>query len=278
MIHEKKKYIMTSSFGTRTYLEFCVGNKMAVECVLHLRRADLKWFHRHDHHRNKGQKNNNDEDDNSNNNEEDQASSSSGNPLFDEIMELLQTSILPRMFSNEIEMENAKQNRKKPSPELGPGGIPVISGEKNHDQQQRKAAGGNNKGRKRKRLTKKQLADLEREKEKLEQRKKKDIYYAFGRRGGIKLAYRLQDRNSNPAETLLYDDDDIDSNNRKKKAGKFRTLTKLSKRVLIWCYPSSGKDDDDDMMDTGTLVRPEFIPMASIFRRSQEGKQHREGG
>lgn len=233
---------------------------MVVECVVHLRRSDLEWFHRHNNHQVQEDKNG-DDDDNNNEMEKER------NPLFDEIMDLLQTSILPRNFSHEIENVNGKK-----IPELGPGGIEVTSGEKNHDQQQRKAAGGN-KGRKRKRLTKKQLADLEREKEKLEQRKNKDIYYALGRQ--VKLAYRLQEHEpkGKPAVTLLYNNSN-DNDARKEEEKKFRSLTKLSKKILIWCYPSSMDDDD---MDTGSLVRPDFIPMADLFHRSRDGNPNRDG-
>jgi len=237
-------------FGTRNFLEFRVGSNMSVECVVHLRRADLEWFNGH-----RRRRQDNDEEPVS---EQRGKKKAAHNPRLEEIKILLQTSILPRMFSSEIEIENAKQmGIKNLPPELGPGGVPVQAGEKNTEY--------NSNGRKRKRMTKKQFAEAEREKEKTEERKKKDIYYVFGKQ--VRLAYRLQDFKSKPSETLVFDN----KNSGQARDGRLRALSKVSKPILIWCFPI---DDDKDDFDSGaSLVRPQFIPMAELFRHPNQGKR-----
>jgi hypothetical protein len=210
--------------GTRTFIEVRVGASQSAEVVLHVRQADIQWFNCDDH--------------------------------FAELLSLLQTSVLPRMFAEEIEKNDAAHRKQKLPPDLGPGGIPITVGEKNTAAIA--ASNNNKKPAKRKRgLSKKKQAELKRQEEQAERDRRKnerDVYYAVS--DSLKIVYRLEGTSS--GATLLF-------GNTKKG---FRQLKRLSKRILLWCYPV----DADDNLEEGFL-RPEIIPIASIFRSSNVGKE-----
>jgi len=156
--------------GTRTYFEVRVGRYQSAEVLLHLRRSDVPWFQEN------------------------------GEVLQPELLRLLQSSVLPRLFANEIEQNHAAICHTKPPPNLGPGGVPITIGEKNTQKKKASAAkatttnNNNINDNKRKRgLSKKKQAELKRQQEEAarEQRKnEKDIYYAMGET--IRIAYRLE--------------------------------------------------------------------------------------
>ena len=87
--------------GTRTFLEVRVGRHQSVEILLHLRRCDVTWFR------------------------------TNWNVLQTEFFDLLQSSVLPRLFATEMEINDAIITNTPLPPELGPGGIPMTIGEKN---------------------------------------------------------------------------------------------------------------------------------------------------
>jgi hypothetical protein len=229
--------------GTRTYLELRVGTFHSAEVILHVRRQDLRWFNRDDH------------------------------PTA-ELFSVLQETVLPRMFANEIETSHSRQTGVKLPPPLGPGGVPIEVGETNLRQQQQQGA-----GKKRRRpLTKKQqaaeLARLKTQAEDGSSAKVKDVYYAFGT--SLQLAYRLEDDpKRKPTVTLLFrDDPQLDDERAKNKAATrkpsqtMQQLLKLSKRLVVWCYPydSTAPMDADP---PGGMLRPEMIPLADLFRLPQ---------
>lgn len=216
--------------GTRTYLELRVGSHQSVEVVLQLRRADVPWFERN------------------------------CSVLQPELFELLQTSVLPRLFASEIEENHAKITEQKPPPNLGPGGIEITIGEKNSKEQKKaRATASNNNSNKRKRgLSKKKQAELKRQQEEAarEQRtKERDVYSAVGET--IRIAYRLEAARA--GATLLFRNNN--SNGNGKTGSGFRALKKLSKRILVWCYPANAQQPVSE-----GFLRPEVLPIASLFR------------
>jgi hypothetical protein len=208
---------MTVKFlGCRTQFEVRVGRRHSVDVVLHIRREDMNRMRTAE--------------------------------KWGEVLLLLQESILPRLFHDEIEISTARLDRKKLPPDLGIGGIPVITGEKNH-LSRRKKASATDQGHQQQDPTKKH----------------KEIYYAFGK--SVKLAYRLQETKSAPSATFLVNEAAQCRNKR------YRLLSKLSKTICVWGYScdvinSSGdclEGADDVMLSAG---RPELIPTAALFRRA----------
>ena len=225
--------------GTRTYFEVRVGRFQSAEVLLHLRRSDVPWFQQN------------------------------GEVLQPELLRLLQSSVLPRLFADEIEQNHAAICHTKPPPNLGPGGVPITIGEKNTQKKKAaatKATTANNNtinDNKRKRgLSKKKQAELKRQQEEAarEQRKnEKDIYYATGET--IRIAYRLEPASASGATLLFRNDDDGDGDESSKKHAGFRALKKLSKRILVWCYPANAEQPVSE-----GFLRPEVLPIASLFR------------
>lgn len=206
----------------RTFLEVRVGDLHSAEVILHVRRDDIPWFN------------------------------SRGQAHAAELFALLQTSILPRMFGDEVEESHAAKTSDTRPPKLGPGGIPIESiGEKN------KAADETRVRAKRKRLTKKQIQSMEAEKECEQSNKTKDVYYAFGE--NILLAYRLEEAKKNTYTTLVVPKGF-------KKQRHLQELHKLSKRIVLYCY----KHDPEGILESeppgGGFPRPDMIPMSNIFR------------
>lgn len=236
--------------GTRTFLEVRVGAALqSAEVVLHVRRADISWF-------------NND---------------SKGNDyvVFQELLELLQASVLPRMFADEIEANNNAKTRHANQPlppELGPGGIPVTVGEKNSAAAAKKknAAAPHGAAKRQRVMSKAKQAALKRlaqEAERQRRSNEKDVYYAAS--AHIQIAYRLEDISSSRSSsaTLLFG---------REANGSCCQLKKLSKRILLWCYPISLDNDKGIVPTDEGFARPEFIPMASIFRAHKEDAEEEE--
>ena len=46
---------------------------------------------------------------------------------------------------------------------------------------------------------------------------------------------------------------------------KFRQLPKLSKRIVLWCYPRD-ETDEDSLIEGQGFPRPEMVPITSLFR------------
>lgn len=178
-----------------------------------------------------------------------------------QLFSLLQHHILPRMFGTELEVSHARQSGKPLPPPLGPGGIPIEVGEVNLKRQQQQQT----KKRKRQ-LSKKQLAaELQRQQENAN-KTKKDVYYAFG--SSLQLAYRLADEpKRKPPATLVFGSS--------QSSDAMQPLIKLSKRVILWCYPHDPKQPLEPD-PPGGLHRPEMISLADLFRMPQEEKQDEE--
>ena len=236
---------------TGNYLEIRVGADQCVEVLLYLRRRDLDWF--------------SDDESNTALAKGDDESSS----LFEEFLELLQDDILPRMFQEEMEESFYAANKhiKPPPKNLGPGGVAIAELNSTVDA-----------GRKRKRISKKTVR-LQRQLQIESQRtvKTKDVYYSFGKR--MKLMYRLQPQTTQH-ETLVFrkesgKKDDINGElSTQNMRGDCQRLKRLSKRLLVWVFPTTDEAaamgrDESNTMEGGGFPRPEMIPLADLFRTNE---------
>jgi hypothetical protein len=232
--------------GTRAFLEVRIGHLHSVEVVLHVRAADRAWF-------------------------EALPAAPSG-PLPKALIALFQGSIIPRWFSDEIVQDMSKHlKRKVPPPVLGPGGRPVLIGESNMLAQQRKqqqaAAGKKGKRSRGAKQAAAAAAVAAAEQQKVADTKKKEVYYAFGET--MQIAYRLKEiattkQSAHP--TLVFTE-----------SGAMQSLIKLPHRILLWCSPPSTNSTTEEESDSGGgFYRPEFIPMASIFRAPRDEQDDKE--
>lgn len=239
---------------TRTYLELRVGSNAAVEVILYLRQADLAWF------------NNNIKDKDDNNNEDHTT----------DLFQVLEQSVLPRMMPQEIEDLHYKHNREtKQPPPLGPSGIPILvadgsdTNKNNKGKKQDNAKKGG--GTKRKRMTAKEkaAAAFQEEQSKQENKRQKDVYYAFGKT--LQLAYKWEDiasttKGSNNSALLVFRNDDTAKNGNNQNQGILCQLDKLPKRIVAWVFPfDPSKPTEPDPTDGGFPL-PERIPIAHLFR------------
>lgn len=252
-------------FGTRTYLEVRVGKVCSAEVILHLRKADVSWFH-YDYDC--------DEKDMDNDNDKewgDGALSMTKQTRLPDVLQLLQESVIPRMFADEVEAMHTSQSRsrkKVPPGPLGPGGIPLPSIETHNN-----SSNSNKPLRKKRRLTKKQKAELAKhEQEQLTRKKEKDLYYAFG--SNLQLAYRLEEPETKPTITLCQTMSTSRSHD-EASSSRYIQVKKLSKRIAVWCSPYDPTSNTVDEIEEDPLGRPEFIPMAQLFRQTKNSSSKR---
>ena len=237
--------------GTRTYLEVRVGRHQSVEILLQLRRCDVTWLQ------------------------------TNWDVLQTEFFDLLQWSVLPRLFATEMELNHASITRTQLPPELGPGGIPMTIGEKNKTSNKTTtnapAAAANNNNKRKRGLSKKKQAELKRQRDEEERelcKNEKDIHYATGET--LRIVYRTEPVRSSGATLLFHDitvsdeekhsDDtnggtDSKTKNREPHQIRLSALKKLSKRILVWCYPANAEQPASE-----GFWRPDVIPVASLFR------------
>jgi hypothetical protein len=239
--------------GTRVFLEVRVGPLHSVEVVLHVRACDRPWF-------------------------ESLSSTNTSGPLPISLKDLLETSILPRWFTDEIVQDMSKHlQRKAPPPVLGPGGIQVVTGEANvlaqqkKQQQQQQANGKKGKRRRGGAKAAAAAAAAAAEQQRIADAKKKDTYYAFN--STMQIAYRLQEiatKHQSVQPTLVFTN-----------KIKMQALIKLPRRILLWCSPPSSErtnsaSNEEESDKSGGFYRPEFIPMASIFRAPRDEQDDSE--
>lgn len=238
---------------TRTNLELRVGKNAVVDIVLHVRKADLQWF-------------------NNNDNE----SSDSDLDHTADLFQVLQQSVLPRMFQNEIEdshyasskTSSDNSSNTKPPPKLGPGGIPILAGEERKNHNKEKNVNIPKKGQKRKRAPPakktKDVAGIEDDDEKTKAKLAKDVFYAFGK--NLQLAYRCEDISKlNTASFTFRNEKGHDS------SGILHELDRLPKRIVAWIFPfDPSRPSEADPSDGGFPI-PERIPIAHLFRSGMSG-------
>ena len=88
----------------------------------------------------------------------------------------------------------------------------------------------------------------------------REVTHVFGQ--DIKLTYKSEETEKSDGATLyMTDGEKLD----------FQLYPKLSKRILCWCFPLNQTDDPTEPDPTdGGFPRPEFIPLADIFRPPTE--------
>lgn len=220
--------------GTRTFVQLRVGYHQSVEVLLYLRRTDVVWFRQNQDY------------------------------LLPEFLQLLETSVISRMFTDEVERNHAAYTQTQLPPTLAAGGIPITIGVKNNKSSsaaasatsnseitkksnpRRKRGRGTNQSKRTMELKRQHEAQVARE----QRQNSKEVYYA--KTDTIRIVYRLEDAGT--AEILVFEKNE-DS------ATLLRPLKKLSKRIVLWCYPSNVEQPVNE-----GFVRPELIPMSSLFR------------
>jgi hypothetical protein len=224
------------------------NNKYRVaDVVLHVRRCDINWF------------------------DEEQ--------IMDHVLDLLQESIVPRWDNDRYANEIA----------LGPQGIPMASttnkgmaaaaaAATNNNAKLKKTNNNNNKRpRGGKKPTKAELAErqrLDRERAKMKDGgdTSKEAYYASN--DTIKLVYKWEAALGGAVLVPAPQQQRSADNHAAAAAvgGGWVECTKFSKRLLLWCYPTSSTD-----LPAGGgegLLRPELIPLADLFRRSSSNSNN----
>jgi len=211
----------------RVCLDLKVGNSHLVEVILHLRRTDWEWY-----------QSNHDE-------------------IEKELLNLVEESVLPRMFGDEIEAHHRKYN-----PQIFP---PQEVGAKNKNSK-------SNSKRSRKGPATSTAISKPIENPSMDEKKPKDIYFAFGRT--LQLAYRKQDLqvwNQFGSSLVFFKDTAVvDNNNNKKEDAEFHSLPKLSARLLIWCSKIDQQNITNPDLDNVGFFRQEMIPISALFREPKE--------
>lgn len=205
-------------FKRRTYLELCVGSSFSLDAYIHLDHHTLNLFNEN------------------------------ATSAFEELLHLLQTSIVPKLFSNEIEAAVSDTD----IPPLGEGGVPIIQAGTTGK------ANPSTKGRKRKRKTKKQIAEEKRRQEAAARESRslsRDFYYSSGQL--LDLAYRPETSSSTEDSASLV----LLPQSKTGHGISAAHLQKLPKQLSIWCFKKGHLDEKAE-----ETFRPEMIPLSSLFR------------
>lgn len=189
---------------------------------MHLRRADWDWY------------------------------ISNEKEIEEELLDLLEESVLSRMFGEEVEEFHRKNNPQIfPSEKIGAKN--KKSSGKNGSNNKTK---GSRKGGKNAAAAKKQVEVLDEEK-----KTTKDVYFAFG--DILQLAYRKQDLPSwnQGSRTLFFKDGG---------EGGFHDRPKLPARLLVWCSKINPQNKTDPDPDNVGFYREEMIPISALFREPRD--------
>jgi hypothetical protein len=225
--------------------------------------------------------------------------------INDELLELLERSIISRMYGIEIE-----EYYQKFHPTVLPPKNNDINqiGSKNKNNKNKRKAGGKTTTSKKKsnnaKTKKKNYASFGKNNNNNnndngdddgDEKPEKDIYFAFGEM--IELAYKKQpiDKDDSYSQTILYkkksntdnDNDEIihDATGPVKNQEGTKTATtitttkfydrqKLSSRLLVWISPIANSNDvvstAPNKLDTIYEYRQEMIPISNLFRKPAE--------
>jgi hypothetical protein len=234
--------------GGNTGLQY--HHHRSVEVVLHVRRADIQWC----------------------------------NQYSTEICETLETSIIPRMFTTEIQNHSSSGGGNGTSqrriPELGLGGIPISGTSDEQYASRPPLKKKHKKSNQTKKWTKKELAARKKQLEvtEREQRKlHKDVFYAFSEH--LDMIYRLEPVSNGATLVLIPNQTNNDNYQNQNNPSPqhccyWQELEKLSKRIVLWCYPTGTifSNETEELLDEGFL-RPEMLPVASLFRAPKQQQQ-----
>jgi hypothetical protein len=178
-----------------------------------------------------------------------------------ELLELLEDSIVPRIFGNEIELYYKELHPHLfPPDQLGATTKGDIGSKNNMNTKGKKSAHSASKKIARK-LTAAQKRKLEkqRQEEQGQQKDEKHVYFSFGEL--IQLGYRREPiasaRGFFSQHTLLYE---------REKEGQFKHPPKLSDRLLIWISKVDPQNKTNPDPSGVGFYRPELIPITSLFR------------
>ena len=194
-----------------------------------------------------------------------------------DFLELLEASVIPRMFGEEFEDFHRKEN-----PSIFPQENDEISGLTS------KSRGGKRKrnvaiGKKQHRTKHRGLAAIKKkDSDENDKNPDKDIYFSFGQ--FIQLAYKKQPINNDKSSwTILFRSNGNNKNGENeskirapKQDGSFHDRKKLSHRLLVWISKSdvatsTSKDEDTLVSRPGEgIYRPEMIPISKLFRKPKE--------
>ena len=189
-----------------------------------------------------------------------------------EFLELLEASVLSRMFGKELEDFHRKENPsilEKENDDIG--GI----ASKNKTGSKRKRKGNTAASRKQQKTKLKGLAAIannNKDEDESDQKPDKDIYFAFGEL--IQLAYKKQPiRDDRSSRTILFRSKD----SKTPVATSFQDRKKLSQRLLVWISKSDAAASASEGGDNSAASRPgegiyrsEMIPISSLFRKPKE--------
>ena len=222
--------------GPRTFVELRVGEFQSVEVVIHVRRVDISWFN--------GKISHNAVD----------FDKSGRTDMFSQLLDIIQTSILSRMFADEIEKNYYSSIGQLPPPDLGPGGIPTTTPKVICSDNTKKTYNP-----KRPRISKAKIAEMKRlEQDAVRQQRQdeKEIYYATNTDNTIQVAYRMQALPKYGHATLLFQQEQPGAN--------LVSLKKLQRRILLWCYPVDEKVNQNSF-DVARTYNHEMIPVSTCM-------------
>ena len=221
----------------RTALDIRVGSSHVVEVLLHLRRADWTWYRANE------------------------------KEIEDELMILLESCILSRMFGDEVEAYHRRMN-----PHLFADESQI--GSKNVKNRPKKSVASKKKGRKAKAAAPQVVQETATELKKQE----KEVYFAFG--DTLQLAYRKEELPQNDrslgGRTLFCPPDDenttiiTDCVSDANHHAEYQYLPKLSHRLLIWCSKNDPNNPTNQDAENVGFLRQDMIPIVSLFREPKE--------
>lgn len=168
-----------------------------------------------------------------------------GSEQREEVLQLLTTRVVPREFEKEIETFHEKLN-----------GIYVAKvGERNGKKPQQAINQPKVKRNKRKRKAKPAPPPPV-----IEDRTRRDVRHVFG--DNMQLTYRLEMIGTDCGATIsiALENGDLTC----------KQYPKLSKRLVVWCFPSTGADATESDPTDGGFPRPELVPIAELFRQEDE--------
>jgi hypothetical protein len=207
-------------------LDLKVGRFHVVEVLLHLRLSDWEWYQ------------------------------SSHQAIEEELLSLLDQSVLPRMFGEEIESYHRKHN-----PRLFP---PEEVGAKNKDKTAKKNSHQNVKNSRKGATTAAEVSKKKMENTCVEEKKPKDVYYAFGEM--LQLAYRKQEMHAwNLVGSTIFFKEKLDEED-----AEFHDQPKLSGRLLVWCSKVDRQNRTNPDPDNLGFFRQEMIPISALFREPRD--------
>ena len=209
----------------RVCLDLKVGRFHVVEVLLHLRRSDWEWYQ------------------------------SSHQVIEEELLSLLDQSVLPRMFGEEIESYHRKHN-----PRIFP---PEEVGAKNKDKTAKKNSHQNAKNSRKGAAT---SAEMSKKMANpcVEEKKAKDVYYAFGEM--LQLAYRKQEVHAwNQVGSTMFFKEKLDEEDT-----EFYDRPKLSGRLLVWCSKVDCQNKTNPDPDNLGFFRQDMIPISALFREPKD--------